>query len=89
MITVKLCCVDVFYFLRVSKTYETVSGLVEVNVSLLEDLLFLLEVVSEPGNVVFLLSDGQIRVSGQTGHHELHEVTHRSLTGETLLQVFL
>lgn len=71
------------------KTYGIVFSSVEANSSLLEDFLFLVEVVSEPGNVFPLLLDGQEGVSGQTGHHELHEVTHWSLTGKTLLQVFL
>lgn len=63
--------------------------LVEVNVSLLEDVCLLLEVVPEPGNVLLLLLDSQVRVFGQTGYHQLHEVPHRSLTREALLQVFL
>lgn len=59
----------------------------EVNFRLLEDFLFLLEVVSEPENVFLLLLDCEERVPGKAGHHKLHEVTHWSLPGETLLQV--
>lgn len=62
---------------------------VEVNLSFLEDILLVLEIVSEPGNVFLLLLHSQVWISGQTDHHELHEVTHWPLTGKPLAQVFL
>lgn len=76
-------------WLQQLKIYFSILNSVEVNISLLEDVNFLLEVVSEPGYVLFLLLDSQVWVPGQTGHHKLHEVTHGALTGETFLQVFL
>lgn len=49
----------------------------------------MMEIVSKPINVLLLLLHGQIGVSGQSGHHKLHEVPDWSVLRETLLQVLV
>lgn len=63
--------------------------LFEVDLGLIEDRFFFMEVVSEPEYVVLLLLDCQIWIFGQTSHNKFHEVANWSLTWKTLLQVFV